>query len=559
MEFWGDDRGQSVQVGAILLFGILIVLLATIQTTVIPGQNAAVEFDHSRAVQSDMQDLRNGLLRASSGDAAPTRVKLGTAYPNRLFFVNPPPATGRLRTVGEEEASMNVTVANGSGRVAVVSDYENAREYWATASEAGVYNTSEIEYVPDYSQYDGAPTTVYDNSVLFNTFDNGANRTLTGQRLVQGNTINLLALRGDLAESGASTETIDVETLSEQRRTVTVESGSDDPLYVNVTSRLSASVWNDDLLGSNAEASNAGPVTIDGESYHRIAIELDEGTYRLRGAAVGIGAVSDAERENATEPAYLVVTKEYEPVANGTNGTMTVEVRDQFNNPVTGANVTAEVSDDYLNVSNKTKTGDSVRFKTNAEGRATIEYNGTKPTTGDAWLNASLDGASAGYEFWNESDIDVLSPTVGGVNEGNGSEVNPGSAGELINTDAELTSNNNNAGRVELSFNNTIDSTINITQARLNFYYYASNNNRPTSADLIDTEGTTQASDIQITGDYVELETPIEVGPDAEGPVFSFEFDDTVAASGSNRDFFVFTLVFEANGETQRTTYFVGL
>ncbi|WP_049980049.1 hypothetical protein [Halolamina rubra] len=555
MTFRDADRAQSLQVGAILLFGILIIGLATVQATVVPDGNAAVEFDHSRAVQSDLQDLRNALLGAADGDATPTRVTLGTTYTNRVFFVNPPPADGRLRTVGADDPAMNVTIAGAGGSVSVDSEYENAREYWASAPDAGEYDTAGIAYTPDYSQYDGAPTTRYGNSVLFNTFDNGANRTLTGQRLVQGNTINLLALRGDLDASGTDAETVDVETLSEQARTVTVESDADDPLYVNVTSRLSASVWNDDLLGSNAQASTVGTPTINGETYYRIAIELDPGKYRLRGASVGVGAVSDPERESATEPAYLVVTEEYEPVANETNGTMTVEVRDRFNNPVTGADVGVRVDDDHLETFNDTTAGSEVTFRTDADGQATINYRGINNTSGSetAWLNASLSGASAGYEYRNVTGIEVPEVDLGG-GDGDGGELNPGTTGDLIQRDATLYSND----EVDVTFENTLGEQVNVTGVRLNFYFYPGSggggpDNPPTEAQEVRVGSEVKATNVEIGGDYQFFDDdPIEIAADSESTI-TFAFD----GNPKQEDFFVLSLVFEYDGQTYRETYFV--
>lgn len=555
MEFWGDDRGQSVQVGAILLFGILIILLATFQATVIPEQNAAVEFDHSRAVQSDMQDLRNGLLRAGSGDAVPTRVKLGTTYPNRLFFINPPPASGRLRTVGHEEPAMNVTIGNASGNVTVGSDYENAREYWATVPGAGVYNTSGIEYVPDYARYDGAPTTVYGNSVLFNTFDNGANRTLTGQRLVQGNTIDLLALRGDLRATGVGTETVEVTTLSGQARTVTVESTAANPLYVNVTSRLSAEVWNENLLGGNAGANDAGTVTISDDTYHRISIELDPGTYRLRAGAVGVGAVSDVERENATEAAYMVVTDGYEPVANGSNGTLTVEVRDRFNNPVTGATVNASADGQYLQLLEGDTPVNETTFRTDSEGRATIEYRGVGTTAAGAWLNVSLPDASEQYERAVFEDVTVSEYDLGG-GDGDGGELNPGTTGDLVYTSAALNAGGSGSPTVELSFNNTLSENVNVTTIRLNFFYDAASppGSPPTDANVTVSGGSpvTRATDVEVGGAYREVDPAISIAPGGPSYQFTIEFDTAIR----EEDFFVFTLVFEYGGEVYRETYF---
>lgn len=553
MEFWGDDRGQSVQVGAILLFGILIIALATVQATVVPEQNAAAEFDHSRAVQSDMQDLRNALLAAADGGATPTRVKLGTTYANRFFFVNPPPATGELRTVGADDPAVNVTIRNANGSVQVGGDHENAREYWANAPEAGVYDTAGVEYVPGYSRYDGAPTTQYGNSVLFNTFDNGANRTLTGQRIVKGNTIDLLALRGDLDETGVGAETVELTALSEQARTVTVESEPDDPLYVNVTSRLSASVWNENLLGSNANASVVGTVPVDGNAYHRIAIRLDEGTYRLRGAAVGVGAVSDTERENVTEPAYLVVTDGYEPVANGSEGTLTVEVRDRFNNPVTGATVNASADGQYLRLLDDGTELNETTFTTDAEGRAEIAYRGVESTAGDGWLNTSI-----GSESYEQARFEGLAVPTFQTGGGDGGELNPGATGDLIFTSANLNSGGGGSETVDLVFNNTLPGSVNVTTIRLNFYYDAATSQgggqpSPTYADVtVDGESSPRATEVNIGGNYRNVDPDISVASGGSNYQFTLDFDAKVASE----DFFVFSLVFEYEGQTYRETYF---
>ena len=54
LNFDSDERGVSEVLGAILVFGILVVLLATIQTQAIPAANEQVEFNHNQEVQSDL-------------------------------------------------------------------------------------------------------------------------------------------------------------------------------------------------------------------------------------------------------------------------------------------------------------------------------------------------------------------------------------------------------------------------------------------------------------------------------------------------------------------------
>ena len=542
MELRGDDRAQSVQIGAILLFGILIITMATFQATVVPDQNAGVEFDHSRAVQSDMQDLRNGLLRAAGGEAASTRISLGTTYPSRMLFINPPPPSGRIRTVGADDPSMNVTLETDSGNVTVGTDYENAKDYWANASDAGLFNTSHIVYTPDYAEYNTPPTTVYENSVLYNRFVGGQNTTLSGQQLVQGTTVNLVALRGDLQASRAGAYTVDVTTISEGTRTVTVRSEINNPLSINITSALPASRWNDSaLLGSQprATAHDAGTVTVDGEAYHRVEIRLEEGeTYELRTSAVGVGALNPAEA--VTDPAYLVVTEEYQPVANGSTETMTVEVRDRFNNPVTGADVNVRTDGTYLQV-NET---DNASFETNAEGQAEIRYEGTAVTeSGDAWLNASIGGET--YEHRNVTGIDVPEFIAGGGGGDDGGEINPGTTGELMQTDAVLTG----GGNVDVTFDNTDDQSISVTAVRVNFYYRSSG--QPvTEATSISWNVSGVANNVGVGESYVEFTPTANITNKATATI---DFDKGV----KNQDFFVLTLVYEIDGETERTTYFI--
>ncbi|MDZ7746206.1 MAG: hypothetical protein U5K28_06720 [Halobacteriales archaeon] len=52
--FRGDTRGQSVQVGVIILFAFAIIAFTSYQAVVVPQQNQQVEFDHNQEVQSDM-------------------------------------------------------------------------------------------------------------------------------------------------------------------------------------------------------------------------------------------------------------------------------------------------------------------------------------------------------------------------------------------------------------------------------------------------------------------------------------------------------------------------
>lgn len=541
-----DERAVTVQIGAVLLFGILVIALATFQVTVVPDQNAGVEFDHSQTVQSQMQDVRNGLLRAAgTGNPHPTRITLGTRYPDRVVFVNPPPASGTLRTAGTDDARVNVSLENAN----VDSEYENAVDYWTNASGAGTYGTGALIYSPGYNEYRNAPTVVYENSLLVNRFDGGESLTRTGQTLVSGNTINLVALRGSLSESRPGAYTLDARPVSEAETTVTVRSSNDDPLVLAVTSQLPAVKWEKSVLTGEsavADVRERDNWTEGGVTYHRVAIEFAPGAYELRAGSVGVGALSD---DDATpDPAYLVAVDDYQTVGNNTNGSMTVAVRDRYNNPASNATVDVAVDADHLRVWNGTAWNATATLDTDAEGRATVRYRAANVTSAgeSAWLNASMAGANETYEYRNFSDLSVPVVAVGGGDGG----PNPGQPGDVL-----LDNVTRSGDTYTLTFDNSGSENRTIRYARINVYIVQrqgdGGSSEPTYGDVRAVTDPSNRTRLTVGGPYESLDPGITI--DAGTTDAEIVFDQTPTNDDS---WFVLTVVFE-NGERER--YFVAV
>ena len=227
MSFRGDDRGVSEVIGFVLVLGILVLLLTINQAQIVPADNRATEFQHSRTVQNDMVELRNAILSAqTTGETTFAEVQLGTTYEPRVFAVNPPPPSGALRT-GEARP---VTVTDGGG--APVTD---------VCPAGGEVQTRTLSYTPFYAEYDEAPTIVYENTVLYLQFDN---RTLplTGAQLVEGDTYNIVPINTTFSES--SSDTVSVEPVPGRIDTTTVDGGQ-----VSYPTGLSESTWEDLLQG----------------------------------------------------------------------------------------------------------------------------------------------------------------------------------------------------------------------------------------------------------------------------------------------------------------------
>jgi hypothetical protein len=182
-----DDRGVALQVGAALLLAFVVVAVSVYQVQVVPDQNRAVEQRHGEQVVAELGSVRDAVVSVPGGGSGRSvTVGLGTTYPSRTLFVNPPPVSGQLRTT----TTAPITVANATAG-GEVGDYWNG--------SARSVPTRALVYDPDYNERTGAPDTVYGNTVLFDEYrTDGQYVPRTDQTLIDGDTITLVALRGNV-------------------------------------------------------------------------------------------------------------------------------------------------------------------------------------------------------------------------------------------------------------------------------------------------------------------------------------------------------------------------
>ena len=341
MGFGGDRRGQSVQIGAVLLFGVLILSLTTYQATVVPQENEQVEFNHNQRVQTDMLQLRDGVLGAAgSGTARPVTVEMGTRYPARAFLVNPGPPSGSLRTV-DLGGSSEITVSNAEA----IDD--EAADYWTgDPADARSYPTRGIDYTPNYNEFASAPTTAYENTVVYNRAPSEAGGGVVArsdQTLVDGRTLNLVALQGELDTAAVESVSVSPRGDSAPARTVAVQPDGG-PVVLEIPTRLSQSTW-EDLLAEERQ-SNGGYITTIDVNSNTLTLELQETeagnpvTYNLRlaGVSVGSGPVS-------TSAKYAVAVEGDETsIPEGGSQKLVVEVRDKYNNRVSGMSLNPSIT-----------------------------------------------------------------------------------------------------------------------------------------------------------------------------------------------------------------------
>ncbi|PSQ29591.1 hypothetical protein BRD16_09355 [Halobacteriales archaeon SW_6_65_46] len=285
--FRGDTRGQSVQVGVIILLAFAVIGFSSYQAVVVPQQNQEVEFDHSREVQQDIVDTRNAIVRAANaGQNGAASIQLGQDFPARIFALNAPTASGRFATTDRGD----ITVTNSDGDVCPGPD-----------------KTVRASYTPSYSYYNNAPTTKYENTFVFSEFDDGTERVQTRARLLfgeddgPGGTVNLVALFGETRQSGTEAVSLDLYSGTSDTESITGPN-------VTLPTSAKASTWAEALGYDSVDAvTNTDGVkdlsVLDGE----VTIEL-VGEYDVVCTEVGM---------DATPPNGL---SDIAPIPSGGNG-----------------------------------------------------------------------------------------------------------------------------------------------------------------------------------------------------------------------------------------------
>lgn len=181
---FADTRGVSQVIGAVLLFGAVIIAFSTYQAFAIPAQNEVTEFDHSTLVEQDLLTARNEILNTKqTGTDGYAVVQLGTTYRNRIVGVNPPAPTGSLFT--EAPGQIQVLDANGND---------------VDVCPAGTHRGNQrLVYQPNYNVFAGPDSYHVENTVLYKEYGRRGTtaqrqQPVTGQKLILGERVNLVPI-----------------------------------------------------------------------------------------------------------------------------------------------------------------------------------------------------------------------------------------------------------------------------------------------------------------------------------------------------------------------------
>jgi hypothetical protein len=273
---FSDSRGQSLQIGAILLFGFLLIALTTAQAQLVPADISRAELDHSQRVADQLVGLETAVFETSvTGRPQPTTLDLGAEYDDRLLFVYPPPRAGTLRTT--DPATLSIDNAEAVG------DDEAFDTYWNGTTRS--YPTRAITYEPAYRELDAAPRYRLEHGVLAARYDSNSRIEIAANRqpVVDETAITLTVVDGELTASGVATESVVPDRVTDST-TIDIEASSD-PIRLRLPTNLSAETWRETILDgqstvdSVAVAGDVATITLDSsETYELTVHKIDIGT-----------------------------------------------------------------------------------------------------------------------------------------------------------------------------------------------------------------------------------------------------------------------------------------
>lgn len=493
MRFTHDRRGQSVVIGTVILFGFLILALASYQAFAVPAQNNEAEFDHSQDLQSDMEDLRASVLDVRDAEQnpyqRPVRLNLGIRYDSRLFTVNPPPPEGALTTQDRGP----IEVRNATVNPAVEDQFENTEPLFNTSHE-----TRLLTFRPGYNEYRNPPRTTFEHSLLYNRFE-GENQTVTGQRTIDGddNRVFLVAYTGDVNRQGLST-TLDPETLDGQTPVVPITSNGG-PLEVELPTH-SPSLW-EDLLSEEPN------VTVTDSTSTSVVVEL-EGEWNLQMARVGYdgGSVGPTPFSNVTR-----LNDPSSPTGNGTDSVFLTEWE-------TDSTTVPEGSSEPLNVTVTDRL--SGEFIRNSTIDYSIAYNATS-NNGTASLNKTNETIHSGtdtvlFQSGSAEQGDVFDVYASAGDNVDRTIIKIGDGGQADSVQS-VGGTTTSGGSGKFSFDITAGSTVEINAA------------------AVETTGSIDSLGVGNPGEFtIDTETSTK-GNSADGS-FDYEFSPSVLLDPSDGD-----------------------
>jgi hypothetical protein len=380
--FTDDERAVSPVVGFVLIFALIMIVFTLYQAEVVPAQNAEVEFKHSQEIVGDMSRLNDAMDQAGASRVSQSAtIDTGVQYPDRALAINPGAPAGMLKTSDE---IYRVKIEN------VKATGENAKYF--DHPEAFKFESQELAYGISYNVYQQDPSVLIAPGLQFVEFQDGS--VVHSTSIITGNTIDLTLLDTNSSyHQSAMIASVDVASTSTATEYMTIKPDGGTPKIVIETSLsldpTTATNFEQRLVRENDKVTSA---TYTSGNPSTVTLTLEPGTYEFRIAEVGIGTSGDSQAYYLTSD-----TPRKQTISLGESATFTVTARDKLGNPVSNADITAEIN------GTSTATGTFVRNNattanatTNDDGRATFEFRAKTVTNESIRVDVMLNNGTGG-------------------------------------------------------------------------------------------------------------------------------------------------------------------
>ena len=249
--FITDRRGVSEVIGAVVIFGFLILTLSAYQTVGVPAQNTDIEVSHSFDVQDDLAELQSAVVaNVDSQRTQAVTVDLAPQYPTRILTINAPPPSGQVTT--ETVGTGNITS----------SGFDVNQACRLSAGSANAVPTQSISYLPRYNYFDDGNVPHRIEHTLFYQADSEGDVTFvrSNDSLVDpaSRTVSLSPIQGRLQADGTQATT--VRLVRGYERTVTATDAT-----ITLPTVVSADVWRDQLTAGSSDVTvtNVSPTAVE--------------------------------------------------------------------------------------------------------------------------------------------------------------------------------------------------------------------------------------------------------------------------------------------------------
>ncbi len=342
MKLLSDNSAFSTVMGFAMLLVILTAAYAYFQIEYIPEICSSHETKHFSEVIDELVELSAKVKDSITNDEpSSVSIKLGGYYPDIPFFSTPPGFTGMLRSYDAEVRIQNAVGVEGE----VAQVWDGSEVAWTGQS---------LKYTPNYI-FSSGHEAVWEYGIVA---VGKLNYVPVDGKIIEGKTIFIPLLRANISDSSNAHKEYTLSVYSGGGKGILIRDNGN-PIKIILKTSLPRSFW------ENHWSEVIDQSYVSNVAYNNGAVEITlrtGTTYRL---IAGVVEVEESSGRAVQHYLYRL-----SPSNQTVPATLTVEVRDKFNNPVPDVDVTFRSSS--VTFSDGVHTGNTLTVKSDYRGIASV-------------------------------------------------------------------------------------------------------------------------------------------------------------------------------------------